>query len=174
MRTMIWSRIYPASSNRIFKHIGWSMRASSSTKLSETQAPVFVFHLLCSFHVRGWKALCIFQGLRRKRDMRQPSPGPLPVPSRQDSVTCLFLIARKLGNHVSAPRSATEKEKGAEWALPCYHHHQHVKSCVWNRRKWKYPQSALMNLALFIPGPGPGGIWACGPWSPIYCYCCTR
>ena len=46
--------------------------------------------------------------------MRQPSPGPLPVPSRQDSVTCLFLIARKLGNHVSAPRSATEKEKGAE------------------------------------------------------------
>lgn len=168
MRTMIWSRIYPASSNRILKHIGWSMRASSSTNLSETQAPVFVFHLLCSFHVHGWKALCIFQGMRRKRDMRQPSPGPLPAPSCQDSVTCLFLIARKL-----APRSEKEKRRGLSEPFKAI-----TTISMWKAvfgidrngttlrvRWWTQPSSSL---CLVLEASG------CSPWSPIYCHCCTH
>lgn len=151
MRTMIWSRIYPASSNRILKHTGWSVRTSGSTKLSETQAPIFVFHLLCSFHVHGWKALCIFQGMRRKRDMRQPSPGPLPAPSCQDSVTCLFLIARKLGNHVSAPRSEKEKRRGLSPPSAC------EKLCL-EQTEMESPSECIVNPALFIAVPSPGGI----------------
>lgn len=135
---------------------------------------LFLFSIFCAVFMSVVEKHFAYFREWEGKEMRQPSPGPLPAPSRQDSVTCLFLIARKLGNQVSVPRSETEKEKGAEWALQCYHHHQHVKSCVWNRWKWKYPQSALMNLALFIPVPGPGGFWACGPWSPISCYCCTR
>lgn len=163
MRTMIRSRIYPAWSNRILKPIGWSMRASNSTKLSETQAPVFVSHLLCSFHVHGWKALCIFQEMRRKRDMRQPSPGPLPAPSRQDSVTCLFLIARKLGNQVSAPRSEKEKRRGLSEPFKSI-----TTISMWKAefgtdrngttlrvRWWTRPSSSL---CLVLEAPG------CSPW----------
>lgn len=166
MRTMIWSRIYPVASNRILKHIGWSMRASSSMKLSETQAPVLVFHLFVQFSCLWLKSTLPVSGNEKEKRYEATLSQALCLrPLIRDSVACLFLIARKLGNQVSAPRSETKNRK--DWVSPSMLSPPSAceKLCS-NRRKWKYPQSALMNLALFIPVPGPGGIWARSPWSP--------